>query len=101
MGAGTPVAHVRTASGGDVLPGAVARTYRRTKRRMRRAQRTPAGSEREVALHQARKAAKRTRYAAEAVVPVFGKQARRFVTRMKAVAGPETRHHVSAQLSLS
>jgi CHAD domain-containing protein len=69
----------------DVLPGAVARTYRRTKRRMRRAQRTPAGPEREVALHEARKAAKRARYAAEAVVPAFGKQARRFATRMKAV----------------
>jgi CHAD domain-containing protein len=36
-------------------------------------------------LHEARKAAKRARYAAEAVEPVFGKQARRFAKRMKAV----------------
>jgi CHAD domain-containing protein len=68
-----------------VLPHAVARTYRRTKRRMRRAQRTPAGPQRDAALHEARKAAKRARYAAEAVMPVSAKRARRFAKRMKAV----------------
>jgi CHAD domain-containing protein len=78
----TPAAR---ASAGDVLPGAVARTYRRTKRRMRRAERTPTGPRRDAALHAARKAAKRARYAAEAATPVFGKDARRFAKRMKAV----------------
>ena len=78
----TPAA---TEPASDVLRGAVARAYRRTKRRMRRAQRTPAGPEREVALHEARKAAKRARYAAESVVPAFGTQTRRFAKRMKAV----------------
>lgn len=69
----------------DALPTAVAHAYRRAEHRMRRAQRTPEGAARDVALHEARKAAKRARYAAEAVEPAFGKKARRFAKRMKAV----------------
>lgn len=69
----------------EVLPGAIAHAYRRAKRRMGRARRTPSGAAREVALHEARKAAKRARYAAEAVQPAFGKKARRFAKRMKAI----------------
>jgi CHAD domain-containing protein len=69
----------------EVLPGAIARAYRRARRRMRRARRTPSGAARDVALHEARKAAKRARYAAEAVQPAFGKKARRFAKRMKAI----------------
>lgn len=77
----------------DVLPDAVARGYRRTKRRMRRARRAPAGPRRDAALHEARKAAKRARYAAEATVPAFGKKARRFAKRMKAVQSVLGQHH--------
>jgi CHAD domain-containing protein len=69
----------------EILPGAIAHAYRRTRRRMRRAGRTPPGGARDVALHEARKAAKRARYAAEAVRPAFGKKARRFTKRMKAI----------------
>ena len=69
----------------QVLAKAVARSYRRTRRRILRAMRAPAGTARDSALHEARKAAKRARYAAEAVKPVRKKQARRFVKRMKAV----------------
>jgi len=65
------------------LPAAVSRTYRKTRRRMRRALEAPAGPAREVALHQARKAAKQARYAAEAVAPVLGHDAARFGKRMK------------------
>jgi CHAD domain-containing protein len=71
--------------GAGALAAAVARAYRRTRRRMRRARRTQAGPERDVALHEGRKAAKRARYAAEVTQPVFGKRARRFSRRMKAV----------------
>jgi CHAD domain-containing protein len=74
---------------GKALPLAVGRTYRRTRRRMRRADHAPAGQARDVALHEARKAAKRARYAAEAAEPGLGKktgkQARRFAKRMKDV----------------
>jgi CHAD domain-containing protein len=80
-----PQSAAASAAADEILPPQVARAYRRTKHRMRRASRTPAGSAREVALHEARKAAKRARYAADAVEPVFGKRARRFAKRMKAV----------------
>jgi CHAD domain-containing protein len=45
----------------------------------------PAGPARDTALHAARRAAKRTRYAAEAAVPVAGKPARRLARQMKKV----------------
>jgi CHAD domain-containing protein len=70
---------------GRVLPGAARRTYRRTRRRMRRAGHTPPGRPRELAYHEARKAAKRARYAGEAVSPVLGRGARRFTRQMKKI----------------
>jgi CHAD domain-containing protein len=74
-----------TATAAEILPQAVAHAYRRTKHRMNSARQAPEGAARDVALHEARKAAKRARYAAEAVEPVFGKRAKRFAKRMKAV----------------
>ncbi|NEA40508.1 CHAD domain-containing protein, partial [Streptomyces sp. SID11385] len=47
----------------------------------------PPGPERDVALHEARKAAKRARYAAEAARPALGKPARKSAKRLKAVQG--------------
>ena len=69
----------------EVLPRAVARAGRRTMRRMRRARRAPAGTARDLRLHDTRKAAKRARYAAEAAGPASGKRARRFACHMKRV----------------
>jgi CHAD domain-containing protein len=69
----------------DVLPAAVGKAYRQAKKRMRRARRAPAGSARDVALHEARKSARRARYAAEAASPASGKPARRFAKQMKQV----------------
>ncbi len=69
----------------ETLPPLVRRTYRKTKRRIRRAWRAPAGQPRDTALHEARKAAKRTRYAGEAVTPALGKKARKFTKRIKRV----------------
>jgi CHAD domain-containing protein len=68
---------------GDELPRAVARAYRRVRRRMRRARQAPPGADLDAVLHEARKAAKRARYAAEVLRPVAGKQARRFGRQMK------------------
>jgi CHAD domain-containing protein len=70
---------------GRVLPAAAHRTYRRTRRRMRRAGHTPPGRPRELAYHEARKAAKRARYAGEAVSTALGKDARRFTKQMKKI----------------
>lgn len=69
----------------EVLATAVRRAAKRTRRRVRRAYLTPAGRDRDVGLHEARKAAKRARYAAEAAKPALGKPARRLTKRMKAV----------------
>jgi CHAD domain-containing protein len=68
-----------------VLPGAVARAYRRLRKRARYAGTLPAGPARDAALHEARKAAKRARYAADVLVPVAGQPARRFARRMKKI----------------
>jgi CHAD domain-containing protein len=67
------------------LRAAVARTYRRTDKRFRRAGQTHPGEPTNVALHAARRAAKRSRYAAEAVTPAFGKQAKRYGKQMKKI----------------
>ncbi len=84
-GAGRPAA--------EVLPAAVWRARRRVRRRLRRAQNTPAGPGRDAALHEARKAAKQARYAAEAVSPALGRQAAHFAQRMKKVQSVLGDHH--------
>jgi len=66
-----------------VLPPALRRTYKRTKQRMKHALSLPPGEQADVALHEARKAAKRARYAGEAVTSAFGAQAQDFARRMK------------------
>jgi CHAD domain-containing protein len=67
------------------LPGAARRTYRRTARRLRQAKRAPAGQPREAAYHEARKSAKRARYAGEAASPAIGKAASQFAKQMKQI----------------
>jgi CHAD domain-containing protein len=68
---------------GEVLPRAARRAYRRTGRRLRQAARSKPGQSRDVAYHQARKAAKRARYTGEAISPALGRRARRFTKQMK------------------
>jgi CHAD domain-containing protein len=82
---GPPLTTAAARPAGDELPAAVARTYKRTRKRMRRALRLPPGADRETALHSARKAAKRARYAAEVLRPVSGKPAKRFTKKMKKI----------------
>jgi len=69
----------------DVLPADVRKAYRQAMKRMRRARHTPSGQARDVALHEARKSARRARYAAEAASPASGKPARKFARQMKKV----------------
>jgi CHAD domain-containing protein len=69
----------------DVLPAAVHKAYRQAKRRMRRARQAPRGQARDVALHEARKSARRARYAAEVTRPASGKPAKKFARQMKKV----------------
>ncbi|MFE0107355.1 CHAD domain-containing protein [Streptomyces sp. NPDC059009] len=69
----------------DVLAKAVLKDYGRLATRVGHALALPPGQERDLALHEARKAAKRARYAGEAAVPALGKGAQRFAKRMKKV----------------
>ncbi|MFH8241168.1 CHAD domain-containing protein [Streptomyces sp. NPDC018321] len=64
---------------------AVIKEYDRLAGRMDHALGLPPGPDRDVALHQARKAAKKVRYAAEAARPVLGKPVKRLGKRAKAV----------------
>jgi CHAD domain-containing protein len=77
----------------EVLPAAVRRAYRQANRRMRRARHTAASPERDATLHEARKSARRARYAAEAAVPAAGQPARRFAKQMKQVQSVIGAHH--------
>ncbi|WP_433397632.1 CHAD domain-containing protein [Streptomyces sp. CA-146814] len=67
------------------LPRAVLKDYEKLARRMDHALEHPPGPERDTAMHEARKAAKRARYAADAARPALGKPAKRFAKRVKAV----------------
>jgi CHAD domain-containing protein len=82
-----PLTPIGAEPAAPVVAGALARAYRRTSRRMRRARQAPAGQARDLALHEARKAAKRARYAADAAAPGLDKKrrakARRLAKRMK------------------
>ncbi|TQK44591.1 CHAD domain-containing protein [Streptomyces sp. SLBN-118] len=68
-----------------VIPAAVINDYARLEGRIHHALELPSGEARDLAMHDARKAAKRARYAGEAATPLLGKPAKRFTKRMKAV----------------
>ena len=70
----------------EILPGLVRRPWRRLERDVRRAGKRPTDEQ----LHAIRIRTKRVRYAAEAVAPVAGKKARRFVraaARLQGILG--------------
>jgi CHAD domain-containing protein len=78
------------------LPKSVRRAYRRVELRMVDADRQPPGEGRDRALHETRKAAKRLRYATEAVRPTMGKPAARLRKRLKVVQGLLGEHQDTA-----
>ncbi|MFH8573093.1 CHAD domain-containing protein [Streptomyces sp. NPDC017993] len=68
-----------------VLAKAVLKDHARLAGRMETARDLPAGPARDLALHRARKAAKRARYAAEAARPALGRPAKKYGKRIKRV----------------
>jgi len=84
------------------LLGPVRSTDRKLRRRARAGLDAPAGTERDLGLHGARKAAKRLRYAAEALTPVYGSAAAKHADRAKKVQNALGEHQdcVVAQDSL-
>jgi CHAD domain-containing protein len=77
----------------SVLRARVRHDYQRLAGRVELAAAAEDPGEREHRLHEARKAAKRARYAAETVTTVYGKEARRFVRAMKRVQSRLGDHH--------
>ena len=67
------------------LPAMVGRAHRRVAGHVEAAEGMASGDERDAQWHEARKAAKRLRYAAEAAAPALGKPADRLVKRVKRV----------------
>ncbi|MCL8014753.1 CYTH and CHAD domain-containing protein [Streptomyces sp. AS02] len=70
---------------GKVLPKAVKKDFRKVARLVEQALELDPGSDRDVAIHEARKKTKRTRYAAEAATPALGKPAKDLVKTMKSL----------------
>ncbi|HET9654568.1 MAG TPA: CYTH and CHAD domain-containing protein [Kineosporiaceae bacterium] len=67
------------------LPALLARTVRRVTRELAAARAEPGLPERELRSHEVRKAAKRARYTAEALSPLFGSPSRDVARRMRQV----------------
>jgi CHAD domain-containing protein len=80
-----PLTRRAAAAAGTSLPRQVALSYDGVRRLVEEADATPAGPEREELLHDARKAAKRSRYAGESVSRVFGQDATVFAGAMEGV----------------
>ncbi|WP_330238745.1 CYTH and CHAD domain-containing protein [Streptomyces sp. NBC_00525] len=70
---------------GEELARAARKDHKRLAGRIAYARELPAGPDRDAALHSARKAAKRARYAAEAARPALGRPAKKAAKRLKAV----------------
>ena len=56
----------------EILPELIGKAMRRTRKHLRVAHAHPPGHERDLELHEMRKAGKRLRYAAEVSEPAFG-----------------------------
>jgi CHAD domain-containing protein len=80
-----PVRKRAAAPARKILPGLIARSYADVRGIVAEAEATPAGAEREELLHDARKAAKRARYAGESVSGIFGAEAVAFAKAMEEV----------------
>ncbi|MFF1914924.1 CHAD domain-containing protein [Streptomyces sp. NPDC058239] len=83
--AGPPLLPAASHTPEQALPRAVLKEYERLATRVGHALELRPGHDRDLAMHDARKAAKRARYAAEAARPALGKPAERIAKRMKAV----------------
>ncbi|TQS40844.1 CYTH and CHAD domain-containing protein [Cryptosporangium phraense] len=70
---------------GKALPRTLLKNHRRVSRQVSAASGLGPGEDRDVALHEARKAAKRARYAGELAQPALGKTAKRFAKDMEDV----------------
>jgi CHAD domain-containing protein len=80
-----PLSEAAQAPARDVVPGLLQRDAKRLRRAVREIGRADGPHDHDLALHEARKKAKRLRYAAESAVPVFPDRAKKLRDRAKAV----------------
>ena len=69
----------------EVLPRRMRNDWKRMRTRVAAAEAAPSPEECDVRLHDVRKAAKRARYAAEALTPLYGADARKFAKAAKSI----------------
>jgi CHAD domain-containing protein len=93
-----PLTEAATGQAGDVLPELVRRDWKRLSRAFAAARKAPPGQRRDMFLHETRKAAKRARYSAEAVIPVAGRRAEKFARAAKKLQTLLGEHHDSVEL---
>ncbi|MET9757965.1 CYTH and CHAD domain-containing protein [Streptomyces sp. NPDC006372] len=89
---------LRKAAGGKprkILAKALKKDFHKITGLVERALAAEPGTDRDVAIHEARKKAKRTRYAAEAAVPALGKPAKTLVKSMKSLQNQLGEHQDS------
>ena len=75
--AAPPLTDLAFAPAQKIVPDLIKHEWKRLRRTVRAAERTPAGTGRDAALHEVRKSTKRFRYAAETLAPVRHKRASR------------------------
>jgi CHAD domain-containing protein len=80
-----PFAGTAQAWAGDVLPGLLQRDAKRLRRAVRNIDRADSRQDHDAALHDARKKAKRLRYAAESAIPLFPARAKKLAAAAKRV----------------
>nr|WP_241744057.1 CYTH and CHAD domain-containing protein [Cellulosimicrobium arenosum] len=100
--AGDPPLSASTADPADpartVLPPLARKAWKRARRRARAAD-AATGERRDELLHDVRKAAKRARYAGEAMAPALGEDAARFACRFETVQDALGEHHDAVGLA--
>jgi CHAD domain-containing protein len=80
-----PISAVGTQSARRMLPKLLAADLKRVRKRAKQVTTASSPRERDLALHEVRKAAKRLRYAAESARPVYGGRAKRLARAAKSV----------------
>lgn len=89
-----PMTELATRPAKELLPSRVRSEYKRLRRRIKRADRADDLLHRAELLHESRKAAKRVRYAAETLAPIYD-DAQRFISAIRTVQTKLGIHHDS------
>lgn len=93
-----PFAVAASGPAAKIMPALMRPDWRRLSRSYGKARRTPPGQHRDVLLHETRKIAKRVRYSAEVVLPVFGSPAEKFAQAVRELQTLLGSHHDSVEM---